>query len=149
MISFLHDYIRRDSMKKLLCALLIIASLAAASCGSIVPKTAEFRRGVIENNVYESELAGVRFSPGPAWKFIDEAGFLNVNGLDSSLAGDEKAIADKLNKMTTVFDMTAEDEHAGVFRRRCVREPQPLRRRRGNDRGRVHREAEIRAREDV
>jgi|GEM_PF-3333372 len=101
-------------MKKLLCVLLSAFVLFASSCGTVIPERAAFTKGTIDNNVYENKLAGIRFSPGPAWTFSSEESLLKMNGIDESLAGDDDAVTEKLNELTTIYDMTAEDERQGI-----------------------------------
>ena len=100
-------------MKKLFCILFALSFLMLASCEKPNRK-AEFVRGTVSNNVYESGVADLKFAPGPAWEFWGDDDIAQLNGIDPASVSDEKELADALNKVVTVYDMTAEDAHAGV-----------------------------------
>ena len=102
-------------MKRFICLALavITAVICLASCEKILPDAAEFTRGTISNNVYESAFSGIRFAPGPAWTFSLDDVLLKLSGVDEALGDDEKAVNEALSKVQTVYDMTAEDEKSG------------------------------------
>ncbi|MBQ7671120.1 MAG: hypothetical protein IJS45_10450 [Clostridia bacterium] len=100
-------------MKKALCLALAFILLILSSCGSIIEK-AEFTRGKTENNVYECGMLNIKFVPGPAWVFGEDEYILLQSGVDPDTLRDADSVADQLNNLSTVYDMTAEDESAGI-----------------------------------
>ena len=98
-------------IKKL--TVLLVSLLLLVSCSSL-DNRAKFIRGTVDNNVYESRLASLRFSPGPSWEFASDDNVYAMNGIDRASASNEEEAAELLNERTTVYDMTAEDPATGT-----------------------------------
>ena len=100
-------------MKKIIsfAAVLFMAAVLLASCGEKIQR-AEFIRGTVSNNVYKSTLSNIKFSPGPAWEFSEDSDIAKRNGIDASEVMDEEDFSKKLNGLTTIIDVTAEDPYS-------------------------------------
>ena len=100
-------------MKKILCFAAAFILLVLSSCGSLTEKV-EFTRGKTENNVYECGMLNIKFTPGPAWVFGEDEYILLQSGVDPDTLKDADSVAKQLNNVSTVYDMTAEDESSGI-----------------------------------
>ena len=100
-------------MKKFWSFAVALILLVLSSCGSLIEK-AEFTRGKTENNVYECGMLNIKFAPGPAWVFGEDEYILLQSGIDPDTLKDPDSVVKQLNSLPTVYDMTAEDESAGI-----------------------------------
>ena len=101
-------------MKKTISAIIcIFALLFVSSCGNGGTDNRAFTRGKVENNVYQSVFAGLKFSPGPSWSFASADEMLSQNGINKQgLTEDD--INDYLNDLDTIYDMVAENVSSGI-----------------------------------
>ncbi len=104
---------RRFVLKRLVSVLLVfIIAVYASSCGKN-DDSSEFVRGSVLNNVYISDFARIKFSPGPSWTFATDEEILLKNGLDDGSLSEEEVL-ERIRELATVYDMTASYRESGI-----------------------------------
>lgn len=89
--------------------------IALAGCGKKSPAAEEqkFERGVVENNVYTSNILGMKFELPSEWAFFTDEEILNLNNITEDIVDEE--IAKKLESANIIYDMYAiSEEEASV-----------------------------------
>ncbi|MBR6917907.1 MAG: hypothetical protein IKN38_06950 [Clostridia bacterium] len=96
-------------IKKTAALILILMTLFVLSCKGAKNEGSEFHRGKVENNIYESSMAGFVFSPGPSWEFASNADIMQLNEIELTPDSDDAELDRELGRHSTVIDMTAQD----------------------------------------
>ena len=104
------DFTLKKAVSVFMC---IIIVFFASACAKSRTDKALFTRGGVINNVYESDFAGLKFSPGPSWSFASDDEILSENGINKGNMAEEE-INERLNELNTVYDMIAEYGASGI-----------------------------------
>ncbi len=74
----------------------------------------EFSRGTITGNIYNNEFAALSFNATENWIYASDEEIAAIMGLGSELLnGSDSTILDEISKMSTIYDMMAQDSVTG------------------------------------